>query len=152
MALIDVVVPSFLLTEPPLEGTQDAQLLASLVARLIYLQEPSNLLDNESEESTSESVQEVADKDFDVFYRTDALDTSQTHTLVEMGFEKKTSNLLTLLTAHAGGFSLAVVMVSQTPTPITTLMLGRRREKGPREASVLRARRWERSCSPPISP
>ena len=76
LALIDMVVPGFLLTEPPPEATQDAQLLAFLVARLIYSQEPPNLLDNESEESMSESIQKVTDKDFDVFYRTDALDTS----------------------------------------------------------------------------
>ena len=141
LALIDMVVPGFLLTEPPLEGTQDAQLLASLVARLIYSQEPPNLLDNESEESMSESVQEVTDKDFDIFYRTDALNTSQTHTSVEMGFEEKTSDLLALLTAHTGGFSPAVVMVPQSPTSIAMLMLGRRSEKGPREARVLWAPR-----------
>ena len=36
LALINIVVPGFLLTKPPLEGTQDAQLPTPLVAKLIY--------------------------------------------------------------------------------------------------------------------
>ena len=36
LALINIVVPGFLLTKPPPEGTQDAQLPTPLVAKLIY--------------------------------------------------------------------------------------------------------------------
>ena len=36
LALIDVAVPSFLLTDPPPVGTQDAQLLAPLITKLLY--------------------------------------------------------------------------------------------------------------------
>ena len=49
----------------------------------------------------SESVQEVTDKDFNVFYHPDALSTSQAHTPADMGFEEKTPDLLALLKAHA---------------------------------------------------
>ena len=62
-------------------------------------------MDDEDKESTSESVQEVTDIDFKVFYRIDAPSTSQAHTLEDMGFEKKTLDLLALLTAHAGDSS-----------------------------------------------
>lgn len=77
MALIDIAVHGFLLTEPPLEKTQDAQLPAPLAVRLLYSQEPPIQLDAEAEELMSESVQEVTDKNFDVFYRPDAPSTSQ---------------------------------------------------------------------------
>ena len=76
LALIDVAVPGFLLTKPPPERTQDAQLPAPLAAKLIYSQEPTLPSDEEDKESTSESVQEVTDKDFEVFYRLDAPSTS----------------------------------------------------------------------------
>lgn len=40
LALIDLVVPGFLLFEPSPEGIQDAQLPAPLAARLLYSHEP----------------------------------------------------------------------------------------------------------------
>lgn len=39
LALIDVVIPGFLLSAPPSEGTQEAQLPALLAAKLLYSQE-----------------------------------------------------------------------------------------------------------------
>ena len=72
LALIDVAVPEFLLTKPPLKGTEDAQLPAPLVAKLLYSQEPSILSDEEVKESTLEPIhQEVTEKDFEIFYRKD---------------------------------------------------------------------------------
>ena len=65
-------------------------------------------------------MQEVTDKDFDVFYRIDAPSTSQTHTSAEMGFEEKTSNLLALLTTHARGSFPSVAVVPWPPTSIAT--------------------------------
>ena len=112
--------PGFLLFEPPLEGTQDAQLLAPLAARLLYSQELTPPSGDEGKESTSESVQEVTDKDFEVFYCTDASGTSQAHTSADMGFEKKTPDLLALLTADAGGSFPVVAVVPQPPTPAAT--------------------------------
>ena len=120
LAIIDVAIPGFLLTEPPLEGTQDAQLPARLAARLIYSQEPPIPSNDESGESSSESIQEVTDKDFEVFYCPDAPGKSQPYTSINMGFEEKTPNLLALLTAHAGDFSPAVVVVPRPPTPTAT--------------------------------
>ena len=76
MALIDVAVPGFLLSEPPPKRTQDAQLPALLAARLLYPQESTLLSENEDKESTPESVQEVTDRDFEVFYHTDTYGTS----------------------------------------------------------------------------
>ena len=120
LALIDVAVPGFLLTEPPLEGTQDTQLPAPLVARLLYSQEPSIPSDSEEREPTSKPIhQEVTEKDFKVFYCKDTPSTSIARSSVEMGFEEKTPNLLTLLTAHAGGTSLAVAVTPRPPTPAT---------------------------------
>ena len=108
LALIDVAVLGFLLFEPPLERTQDAQLLALLATRLLYSQESTPSLGNEDKKSTSEFVQEVTDRDFEVFYRIDTPGTSQAHTFADMGFEEKTPDLLT---THAGGSSLAMTMV-----------------------------------------
>ena len=104
LALIDVAVLGFLLTEPPPEGTHDAQLPAPLIARLIYSEEPPISSDDESEESTSEFAQEVTDKEFEVFYRPDSSNTSQPHTSADVGFEEKTPDLLALLTAYTGLF------------------------------------------------
>ena len=53
----------------------------------------------------------MTDKDFKVFYRTDTLDTSQSHTSVDMGFKEKTPDLFALLTTHVGGFAPVVAMV-----------------------------------------
>ena len=64
LTLIDVVIPSFLLVEPPLVGTQDAQLPAPLTAKLFFSQEPPIPLDVETKEPTLESTQEVIDKDY----------------------------------------------------------------------------------------
>ena len=120
LALTNVAIPGFLLTEPSPEGTHDAQLLAPLTARLIYSQEPPIPSDDKFGESSFESVQEVIDKDFEVFYRPDALSTSQPPTSVDMGFEEKTPDLLALLIAYTGGSSLAVAVVPHPPTPATT--------------------------------
>lgn len=67
LALIDIAVPRFL-TKPPPSSTQDAQLPASLAAKLLYSQEkpiPSNV---EREEPTPKHTQEDLDKDSEVFY------------------------------------------------------------------------------------
>lgn len=70
MALIDLVVLGFLLFEPPLAGTQDAQLPAPLATKLLYSQGPPILSDDEAKEPTPEPVlQEVTNKDFEVFYQ-----------------------------------------------------------------------------------
>ena len=64
----------------------------------------------------------MTDKDFKVFYCTNTLDTSQSHTSVDMGFEEKIPDLFALLTTHVGGFALVVAMVPRPPTPATTHM------------------------------
>ena len=121
LALIDIAVPSFLLSEPPPKRTYDAQLPAPLAARLLYSQEPPIPSDNEAKESTPKPIhQEVTEKVFEVFYLEDASSTSTAHSLVEMGFEEKTPDLLALLTAHAGGSSPIVVMTPRLPTLIAT--------------------------------
>ena len=76
LAQIDIAVPGFLLTEPPPEGTQDTQIPVPIAAQLLYSQEPPLPSEEEAEESTSNFVQEVTDKDFEVFYRSDASSTS----------------------------------------------------------------------------
>lgn len=43
-----------------------------------------------------------------------------TNILEGMGFKEKTPNLLALLTAHTGGSSLAVPVVTWPPTPTPT--------------------------------
>lgn len=121
LALIDVVVLGFLLTKPPPEGTQDTQLPAPLAARLIYSQEPPIPSDEEERDSTPKPIHpKVKDKDFEVFYHKDAPSTSITHSSRELGFEEKTPDLLTLLTAYAGGSSPAVVVPPQLTTPAMT--------------------------------
>ena len=120
LALINVVVPRFLLTEPPSEGTQDAQLPILLAAKLIYSQEPTLPLDEEDEESTSEYVQEVTNKDFEAFYRSNSPSTSQAQTSTTVGFKEKTLDLLALLTAHVGGSSPVVAVVTWPLTPVAT--------------------------------
>ena len=85
---------------------------APLVAKLFYSQEPTLPLDEEDKESISESIQEVTDKDFEVFYCSNAPSTSQAQTSTAMGFEEKTPNLLALLTAHTGRSSPTVAMVT----------------------------------------
>ena len=124
MALIDVVVLGFLLSEPPLVRTQDAQLPALLAARLLYSQEPPIPSDDEAKESTPKPIhQEVTEKGFEVFYLEDALSTSTTCTLAEMSFEKKTLNLLALLAAHTGGSSPTITATPRPPTPAATHIL-----------------------------
>ena len=113
--------PRFLLTKPPLEGTQDAQLPTPSATKLLYSQEhppiPSN---NEEREPILEPIyQEVTEKYFKVFYREDAPSTSTTHSLLEMDFEEKTSDLLALLTAHVRGFSPVIAVMPRPPTPAT---------------------------------
>lgn len=133
LALTDIAVPGFLITAPPPSGTQDAQLLAPLVAKLLYSKELPIPSDDEAEVCTLEVTQEVIDKDFKVFYRQkdpeDLPDHSQcrllpaqistnqeeANILEGMVLGEKTPDLLALLTAHVGGASL-VVPVPQPPT------------------------------------
>ena len=56
LALIDVAIPNFLLVEPPLAGTQDAQLPAPLAAKILYSLEPPIPSDEEAKDSTLELV------------------------------------------------------------------------------------------------
>ena len=78
---------------------------------------PSN---NEEREPIPKPIyQEVTEKYFKVFYREDAPSTSITHSLLEMDFEEKTSDLLALLTAHIRGFSLVIAVMPRPPTPTT---------------------------------
>ena len=125
MALIDVTVPGFLLSEPPPKGTQDAQIPAPLAAKPLYSQEPPLPSDDEA-------------KDFKVFYQqedpADAPNTSCPHLkpakvsanqeainiLERMGFEEKTPDLLALLTAHARGSFLPMPVVTWSSTPAPT--------------------------------
>ena len=93
---------------------------APLAVKLLYSQELTLPSDEEDKASTSESIQEVIDRDFEVFYRSDAPSTSQAQPLTIMGFEEKTLNLLALLTAHAGGSSLTVAVVTRPPTLAAT--------------------------------
>ena len=136
LALIDVVVPGFLLSEPPPKGTQDAQLLAPLAAKLLYSQEPLIPSKHKAKKSTPEPAhQEVIDKDLEVFYQQEDLEDAPS-TLCKclkptqvsanqeainipegMGFEEKTLDLLALLTAHARGSSPTVPVVTRAPTP-----------------------------------
>ena len=69
LALINVAFPGFLLTDPPLVGTQDTQLPAPLVTKLLYSQEPSIPSNEETKEPAPEPIQEVTDKDFEDFYQ-----------------------------------------------------------------------------------
>ena len=131
LALIDVVVPGFLLSEPPLKGTQDAQLPALIIARLLYSQEPLIPLNDEAKKSILEPThQEVMDKDFEVFYQQEdpkdapstsyhhlrpaqvSADQEATNIPESMEFEEKTSDLLALLTTHAGGSSPIMAVVT----------------------------------------
>ena len=136
LALIDVAVPGFLLSEPPLKGTQDAQLPALIIARLLYSQEPLIPLNDEAKKSILEPThQEVMDKDFEVFYQQEdpkdapstsyhhlrpaqvSADQEATNIPESMEFEEKTSDLLALLTTHAGGSSPIMAVVTWPPTP-----------------------------------
>ena len=53
LALIDVAILGFL-TKPPPFGTQDARLLASLIAKLLYSQEQPIRFNDEQEEPMPE--------------------------------------------------------------------------------------------------
>ena len=68
LALIDVAVLDFLLIDPPPPRTQDAQLPAPLVTKLLYSHVQPIPLDDEDTECTLEPTQEVTNKDFEVFY------------------------------------------------------------------------------------
>ena len=135
LALIDMPTLGFLLLETPLEGTQDAQFPAPLAVRLLYSREPPIRFDNKDKKSTTEPTQpEVTDRDFEVFYQQeeleDALSTSPvrlqpaqvsanqeaTNIPIGMGFEEKTPDLLALLTAHNGGGSPTVLVMTRPPT------------------------------------
>ncbi|KAL0004902.1 hypothetical protein SO802_012463 [Lithocarpus litseifolius] len=70
LALIDVVVPKFL-NKPLPSGTQDAQLPALLLAKLLYSHEQPLPSNDEWEELSNKPTQEVHDKDFKVFYQED---------------------------------------------------------------------------------
>ena len=69
LALINVAVPNFLLTKSPPIGTQDAQLPTPLVTKLLYSQKPPIPSNDEVQEPIPEPVQEVTDRDFEVFYQ-----------------------------------------------------------------------------------
>ena len=56
LALIDVAIPNFLLVEPPLAGTQDAQLPTPLAAKILYSLEPPIPSNEEAKDSTLELV------------------------------------------------------------------------------------------------
>lgn len=120
LALIDVAVLGFLLIGPPPEGTQDAQIPTPIAAKLLYSQEPPLPSAEEADESTFDSIQEVTDKDFKVFHRSDALNASQASSSTTMGFEEKTPDLLALLSAHTRGFSLVVTIPPHPPTLAAT--------------------------------
>ena len=108
-------VPGLLLIEPPQEKTQDAQLPTPLATRLLYSQEPSIPSENEEREPTPKPIyQVVIEKDFEVFYPKVAPITSTMRSSVEMGFEEKTLDLLTLPTAHVGGISTAMVVTPRS--------------------------------------
>ena len=55
LALINVAILGFL-TAPPPPGTQDAELLAPLVAKLLYSHEQPIPFDEEQEDPTSEAT------------------------------------------------------------------------------------------------
>jgi len=127
LALIDIAIPGFL-TKPSPSSTQDAQLLAPLVAKLLYSQEQPIPSEDKQEEQAPEPTQEDLDKDFEVFYQEDPKDslapshchltTTQVSTSQEasnisvaMVLEEKTPDLLALLTTHDGGDSPAVPIV-----------------------------------------
>ena len=118
LARINVAIPGFLQAGPPPEGTQDAELPAPLAAQLLYAQEPPLPSDEEAEGSTSTSVQEVTEEDFEVFNRPDAPSASTARSSSSaMGFQEKTPDLLALLSAHAGGSSSATAVPPRLPTP-----------------------------------
>ena len=73
LVLIDMVVHG-ILTKPPPSGTQDAQLLALVAAKLLYYQEQAIPSDNKPEKHTPKSTQDDMDKDFEVFYYEDPED------------------------------------------------------------------------------
>lgn len=73
---MDVAVPGFLTVRPLSIGTQDVQLPTSLVTRILYFQEQPLLAEEEAKKSIPEPVQEVTDRDFEVFYRHDVPSTS----------------------------------------------------------------------------
>ena len=69
LALIDVAVPGFLTIAHVPFRTQDTQLPAPLIAKLLYSQELPIPSDDDAEERTLEATQEVTYKDFEIFYR-----------------------------------------------------------------------------------
>ena len=151
LALIDVAILGFL-TKPTPFCTQNAQLLVSLAAKLLYSQEQAIPSDKEPEERTPEPTQEDLDKDFEVFYCEDPKDslaptyrhlataqvsTSQEATKIPkaMVLEEKTPDLLALLTVHTEGNSPMVLVIPRPPTPTpvqaaTTEAIEKKRKKG----------------------
>lgn len=154
LALIDVAIPRFLTKSPP-SGTQDAQLPAPLVAKLLYSHKQPLPSDDEQEWATPGPTQKDIDKDFEVFYRADFKDslapihcplvatqvsTSQEITNVPkaMVLQEKTLDLLALLTAYTRGDAPVVPIIPRPPTsaPLLTsplLMPPRRKERGERK-------------------
>lgn len=139
MALINVVVPRFLLSKPLLEGTQDAQLPAPLAARLLYLHKPPIPSDDESKElKPKPTLQEVIDRDFEAFFQSESpeaaphtlrqrIPTAQVSTNQEaidipkgMGFKEREPNFMALLNIQTRGNIPAMAVVPQPPTSATT--------------------------------
>jgi len=174
LASVHVVILGFLTIEPPPPGTQDAQLPASLITKLLYTQEQPIPSDDEIREHTLEPTQEVTDKDFKVFYQQEDFEDlpgpfhhrplpTQTNTNQEatntpkgMVLEEKTPNLLALLTTRARGASPAVPVVLQPPAlaPIYASFGDATDKKRKRVQGVkdLRMLKRERLHAPPSSP
>lgn len=119
--------------QPPLSNTQDAQLLAPLVAKLLYSQEQPIPSNDDQEERAPEPTKEELDKDVKFFYQEDteellapthrrlpaaSVSTSQEASNIPEAIflEEKTSDLLALLTAHVGANAPIVPVVPQPPT------------------------------------
>ena len=120
-----------------MSSTQDAQLPAPLVAKLLYFLEKPIPTFDEQEEHAPEPTKEDLDKYFEVFYQKDPKDhpaPSYRHSTTAsisisqeapdipkaMVQEEKTLDLLALLTAHAGGNTPTVLVVPQPLTPAPT--------------------------------
>ena len=73
LAFINVAVHGFFIKLPP-SGTQNAQLLTLLAAKLLYSDEQPLPSNDKREKPSSEPTQEVQDKDFEIFFQEDPED------------------------------------------------------------------------------